>query len=36
MTKRYFTSCFNMRSKASLICWMGMTSTSETMLCWPQ
>src|SRR5579862_9677211 len=33
ITKRYFTSAFTTRSKASLIFWMGMTSTSETMLC---
>jgi CRISPR/Cas system CMR subunit Cmr6 (Cas7 group RAMP superfamily) len=36
ITKRYFTSCFNMRSKASLIFWIGMTSMSETMFFWPQ
>jgi hypothetical protein len=36
MTKRYFTSCLSMRSKASLICWMGMTSTSAVMLFFPQ
>jgi hypothetical protein len=29
MEKRYFTSDFRIRSKASLICWIGMTSTSE-------
>ena len=29
MTKRYFTSAFTTRSKASLICWMGITSTSD-------
>ena len=32
MTKRYFTSCFNKRSKASLIVWIGITSTLEVML----
>ena len=32
ITKRYFTSCLNMRSKASLIFWIGITSTSATML----
>ena len=31
ITNRYFTSCFNMRSKASLIFWIGITSTSATM-----
>ena len=36
ITKRYFTSCFSMRSKASLIFWIGMTSTSAVMLCRPQ
>jgi hypothetical protein len=36
ITKRYFTSCFNIRSKASLIFWIGMTSTSAVMLFLPQ
>ena len=36
MTKRYFTSCFNMRSKAALIFCMGITSTSAVMFFWPQ
>lgn len=34
--KRYFTSDLTTRSQASLICWIGMTSTSATMLCSPQ
>lgn len=36
ITKRYFTSCFSMRSKASLIFWIGMTSTSAVMFFSPQ
>ena len=36
MEKRYFTSDLTSRSKASLTFWMGMTSTSAVMLCWPQ
>ena len=36
ITKRYFTSCRNIRSKASLIWSMRITSTSETILCSPQ
>lgn len=36
ITKRYFTSCLNIRSKASLIFSMGMTSTSAVMLFAPQ
>lgn len=36
ITKRYFTSCLSIRSKASLIFWTGMTSTSAVMLFLPQ
>jgi len=36
ITKRYFTSCLSMRSKASLIFWIGITSTSDVILCLPQ
>jgi len=33
ITKRYFTSLRNMRSYASLIFWIGITSTSAVSLC---
>jgi len=33
MTKRYRTSPWTVRSSASLTCWIGITSTSEVMLC---
>ena len=33
---RYFTSAFSNRSYASLTFWIGITSTSEVMLCFPQ
>jgi hypothetical protein len=33
MTKRYFTSPLSMRSYASLIFWIGMSSMSETISC---
>ena len=36
MENRYFTSDFSIRSYASLICWIGMISTSEVMPCSPQ
>ena len=36
ITKRYFTSCFSIRSKASLTFWIGIISTSAVMLCLPQ
>jgi hypothetical protein len=36
ITNRYFTSCFSIRSKASLIFWIGITSTSEVIFFSPQ
>jgi hypothetical protein len=36
ITKRYFTSCLSMRSKASLIFWIGITSTSDVIFFSPQ
>ena len=36
MEKRYFTSDLSSLSYASLTFWIGMTSTSAVMLCWPQ
>jgi hypothetical protein len=33
ITNRYFTSPFNSLSYASLICWIGMISTSEVIPC---
>jgi hypothetical protein len=36
ITKRYFTSLLSIRSYASLMYWIGITSTSEVMPCLPQ
>jgi hypothetical protein len=33
ITNRYFTWPLIVRSQASLICWIGITSTSDVMLC---